>query len=162
MSEADQELDEMLSAYVDGELSAEDEQQLQRRLEAEPSAEPNLVATIEALRADRTTRAALWKSCEPDEAAVARLLERVDRAIDRQTVWSYRLSKIRIVSAAAACIVLGVLIGRVTFGPAAGRPVDSVLPRAPGVGQVNVTNPVAAPVPAQVRIVDGRGQQVLL
>src|SRR5207247_10391865 len=122
MAEVDQQLDELFSAYVDGELSPAEQETLSRRLEAEPA----LAAAVEAFRADRTARAALWQSCEPDEAAVGRLIDRVDRAIDRHTVWSYRLSRIRIASAAAACIVLGVGIGRLTFGPGARQPVDRV------------------------------------
>jgi anti-sigma factor RsiW len=157
MAEVDQQLDEMLSAYVDGELSPAEQETLTRRLEAEPT----LATAIEALRAGRAARAALWQSCEPDEAAVGRLIDRVDRAIDRHTVWAYRLSRIRIASAAAACIVLGIIIGRVTFGPGAAQPVDRLVTQGSVTGQT-VSNPIIPEVPVQVRIVDGRGQQVMI
>src|ERR671913_63264 len=45
-------------------------------------------------------------------ARLARLVAKVDAAVDRETSWSYRISTFRRVAAAAACIVLGVLIGR--------------------------------------------------
>jgi hypothetical protein len=153
MADVDQEFDELLSAYVDGELSADEEQQVRARLETEPA----LVATVEALRADRRARAALWQSCEPDEAAVQRLIDRVDRAIDRQTVWSYRLSKTRTLSAAAACIVVGLLVGRMTFGPRGG-PVEPIMGPQGSGGVMPVDHPILRSAPAQVRIVDGRGQ----
>src|SRR5690348_5379612 len=142
MAEVDPEF-EMLSAFVDGELSADEETSLRHRLEAEPE----LAAAIEALRADRKVRSALWASYEPDEATVQRLIDRVDRAIDRNTVWSYRLSRIRTASAAAACIVVGILIGRITLGPGAGPPVNPVLTQGP-VPQTNVVNPTLPQAPA--------------
>jgi anti-sigma factor RsiW len=156
MAEVDQEFDELLSAYVDGELSADEELRVRQRLETEPQ----LVANVEALRADRRARGALWQSCEPDEAAVQRLIDRVDRAIDRQTVWSHRLSQIRTFGAAAACIVLGVLIGRVTLGPQGG-PITPVASPGKTIAGQTVSNPLLPPAPAQVRIVDGRGQQII-
>jgi hypothetical protein len=115
---------------------------------------------VEALRGDRRARAALWQSCEPDEAAVQRLVDRVDHAIDRQTAWSYRLSRIRTIGAAAACIMIGVLIGRVTLGPQGG-PIAPVGTPGKTIDGVRVSNPVLPPAPAQVRIVDGRGQQII-
>jgi len=157
MSDVDQEFDELLSAYVDGELSADEELRVRQRLEVEPQ----LVAAVESLRADRRARGALWQSCEPDEPAVQRLIDRVDRAIDRETVWAYRLSKIRSVSAAAACIVLGVLVGRVTLGPRAGQPITPIA-QPTNLNTTTVGNPVSVPAPAQVRILDGRGQQVMI
>jgi hypothetical protein len=155
MAEADQEFDELLSAYVDGELSADEERRVRQRLETEP----HLVAAVEALRADRRARAALWQSCEPNEAAVQHLVDRVDRAIDRQTVWSYRLSRLRTFGAAAACIVLGVLIGRVTLGPQGGNPIAPVATPGNSIDGMRVSSNILppAPAPAQVRIVDGRG-----
>jgi len=159
MADVDENLDELLSAFVDGELSTEEELALRPRLESEPA----LVAAIEALRADRSVRSALWKTYEPNEATVGRLIDRVDRAIDRQTVWSHRLSKIRTISAAAACIVLGVMIGRVTFGPHAGRPVDSLVTQGPINGGTTVSFPtVPQPAPTLVRIVDGNGRPLTL
>src|SRR5262245_61665012 len=122
---------EMLSAFIDGELSAEESATLQVRV----AADPKLASAIEQLRADRTVRAALWQSFEPDEAAVGRLIDKVDRSIDRQTVWAHRLANLRIISSVAACIVVGLLIGRVTFGPRGG-PID------PGTTSMSPAMPV--------------------
>src|SRR4051812_43662603 len=110
MSMTDQDL-ELLEAYVDGELSGADEEELRRRLDAEPA----LAAALETLRAEAHVRSQVWKGYEPDEAAVRRLISRVDASVDRNTIWAHRLSKIRTYGSAAACIVVGVLIGRVTF-----------------------------------------------
>ncbi len=154
MPDVDQEFDELLSAYVDGELSADEERRVQQRLEAEP----HLVAAVEALRADRRARAALWQSCEPDEASVQRLVNGVDHAIDRQTAWAYRLSRLRSISAAAACIIVGVMIGRFTFGPGAAQPINPIAGTPTPVVGTPVVNPLLQSPPAQVRIVDGKGK----
>jgi anti-sigma factor RsiW len=153
MAEVDQEFDELLSAYVDGELSADEELRVRQRLETEPQ----LVAAVEALRADRRARAALWQSCEPDEAAVQRLVDRVDLAIDRQTAWSHRMSQFRGIAAAAACLFIGVMIGRVTLGTQGGNAIAPVSTPGTVVPGTAVSNPIL-PAPAQVRIVDGRGR----
>jgi len=159
-SQADQEM-ELLSAYIDGELSAEESAALQLRV----SADPSLASAIEQLRADRVVRSALWQNFEPDEAAVGRLIDRVDRAIDRQTVWTHRLANLRIIGSAAACIIVGLFIGRVAFGPRGG-PIDSTVAGSsmPIGGVQPVVAPVGsqAPAPAQVRIVDSNNNPVAL
>jgi anti-sigma factor RsiW len=159
MPEVDSEL-ETLDAFIDGELSAGEVETLRRRLEAEPE----LAAELEAMRADRTMRTALWASYAPTEAQVGRLIDRVDHAIDRQTVWSYRLSRIRVGSAAAACILLGLLIGRVTFGTrGTALPISGATAAVPSAGVTTVNNqlPLANPnPPVQFRIVDGNGQPI--
>jgi anti-sigma factor RsiW len=158
--QADQEM-ELLSAFIDGELSPQEEATLRDRL----SADPSLASAIETLRADRAVRAALWPTFEPDEAAVGRLIDRVDRSIDRQTIWTHRLANLRVISSAAACIIVGLFIGRVAFGPRGG-PIDgSNLPivAGPQVQTVMAPAPGApAPVPAQVRVVDSNNNPVML
>ena len=157
--QADQEM-ELLSAFIDGELSSEEEATLRERM-----AEANLASAIETLRAERAVRAALWPTFEPNEAAVGRLIERVDRSIDRQTVWAHRLANLRIISSAAACIVVGLFIGRVAFGPRGG-PIDGnnmPIVAGPQVQTVSAPAPGApAPVPAQVRVVDSNNNPVTL
>src|SRR5690349_663987 len=111
---------EQLEAYVDGELSTSDEDALRARL----AAEPILAEAMRRVRADRDIRMAVWKGYEPDEAAVARLIARIDASVDRTTNWAYTLRNLKRVSAAAACIVLGVLIGRVGNQ-------DSMMPNGP-------------------------------
>ena len=151
---------EQLEAYVDGELSTTEEDALRARL----AAEPILAEAMRRVRADRDIRMAVWKGCEPSEAAVARLIAKVDAAVDRTSNWSYKLSTLRRVSAAAACIVLGVLIGRAGDGIGGGGnmmpsgPVASVPSGgggAPARGmQTNVSHPIEFP------IVDEQGRPV--
>jgi anti-sigma factor RsiW len=154
--QADSEM-ELLSAYIDGELSAEESATLQARV----SANPKLSSAIEQLRADRSVRSALWQSFEPDEVAVGRLIDRVDRAIDRQTAWAHRLANLRIISSAAACIVVGLFIGRVAFGPRGG-PIDATSSSAPIGGVQTIVGPAPVTTPAQVRIVDSNNNPVAL
>jgi anti-sigma factor RsiW len=149
---ADQEM-ELLSAFIDGELSSDEAATLQARV----SADPTVAAAIEQLRADRTVRAALWSSFEPDEAAVGRLVDKVDRSIDKQTVWAYRLSNLRIITSVAACILVGLFMGHVAFGPRGG-PIDGATALAPAAAPAVTT--VSAP--AQVRIVDSKNNPVTL
>jgi hypothetical protein len=148
---------ELLETYLDGELSTHEEDALRQRMAGDPA----LAAAMETVKAEREVRALVWKSCEPTEASIRRLISRVDAAVDRHTVWAYRLSKLRIASAAAACIVLGILIGRVgNSGPGS--------PEGPGLAQLNhgqqgipgqpgITN-VSAPV--ELPIVDESGQSM--
>ncbi|MEA2710452.1 MAG: hypothetical protein QOF78_3053 [Phycisphaerales bacterium] len=143
---------EQLEAYVDGELSTTEEDALRARL----SAEQILGEAMRRVRADRDIRMAVWKGYEPSEATVQRLAARVDAAVDRNTNWSYRLSNLKRLSAAAACIVLGVLIGRVgnqgavmPSGTIAQVPVGRGVP-----GPTMVSNPIEFP------IVNEQGQSV--
>jgi anti-sigma factor RsiW len=125
---------EQLELYVDGELTTTEEDALRARM----AAEPILAEMMKAVRADREIRLAVWKSCEPSEPAVQRLIAHVDAAVDRNTVWSYRLRTLRRASAVAACVVFGILVGRVGNQGA-------MMPGSPdrnGVsGQTMVSNP---------------------
>ena len=155
---------ELLETYVDGELSGADEEELRRRLDAEPA----LAAALETLRAEAHVRSQVWKGYEPDEASVRRLIERVDASVDRNTIWAHRLSKIRTVSAAAACIVLGVLIGRVTFSSGHGTGdngqaiTNTTSVKMPGGQPRLVTVPPQQGGPVQFRIVDSNGNPITL
>jgi len=107
-------------------------------------------------------RTALWASYAPSEAQVGRLIDRVDHAIDRQTIWAYRLSRLRVGSAAAACIMVGLLVGRMTFGTrGSALPISNSTAAVPSVTTVNnqLPAPNTAP-PVQVRILDGNGQPI--
>jgi hypothetical protein len=147
---------EQLEAYVDGEMSTGEEDALRARMQAEPM----LAEAMRRVRADRDIRMAVWKGYEPDEAAVARLVAKVDASVDRTTNWAYTLRNLKRVSAAAACIVLGVLIGRVgnqdSMTPSGGA-ITTVSNGGGGAGrgmQTNVSNPIEFP------IVNERGQAV--
>ena len=100
---------EQLEAYLDGELSTTEEDALRARM----AADPLLAEAMKALRADRDIRMAVWKGYEPNEASVQRVVARVESGVDRNFAWAHRLSNLRRVSAAAACIVFGILVGRV-------------------------------------------------
>jgi hypothetical protein len=83
--------------------------------------DPALGDTLSELKAQRAVRAAVWQSNEPDAAAADRLMWRVRGAIlqekqqenvpQRTRFWSqWRISSVG--SAAAACLVLGFMFGR--------------------------------------------------
>jgi hypothetical protein len=161
MSLNDQDL-ELLEAYVDGELDGADDQELRHRLDSEPA----LSAALETLRAEAHVRAAVWKGYEPDEQAIRRLIARIDTSVDRNTIWAHRLSKIRMVSAAAACVVLGLLLGRISLP--GGAPVNS----APSIsnttsvdlplnGQPRMVTPDQSG-PVRFRIVDDKGNPIAI
>src|SRR5688572_23871510 len=153
---------EQLEAYVDGELSTTDEDALRARI----AAEPILGEAMRRVRADRDIRMAVWKGYEPNEAAVTRLVAKVDAAVDRNTNWSYKLSTLKRVSAAAACIVLGVLIGRVGNQGAVmpNSPVAQAPGGAGGAGNGNngggVRGPTMVSNPIEFPIVNEQGQPV--
>ena len=157
---------EQLEAYVDGELSTTEEDALRARLQAEPI----LAEAMRRVRADREIRMAVWKGFEPNEASVARLIAKVDAAVDRNTNWSFKLSTLRRVSAAAACIVLGVLIGRAgnDVGGAGGRmgsgsgAVAQYAPASGGAGNGGgaVRGPTMVSNPIEFPIVDEHGRPV--
>jgi len=106
MSLSDPDL-EMLESYLDGELSGSEGDALIDRLRREPQ----LAGALETLKGERAVRVAIWQSCEPSEASVERLMGRVERKIDNHWMWTRRLSKLRVLSGAAACILVGVLMG---------------------------------------------------
>jgi hypothetical protein len=99
---------ELLDAHLDGELPAVEAAALRERLQNDVE----LATALEALRADRSTREMVWQSFEPSEESVDRLVARVQRKIDSHWAWSERLVKLRPLTAAAACLLIGVLIGR--------------------------------------------------
>ena len=99
---------QQLEAYVDGELTTTEEDGLRARM----AADPLLAEAMKAVRADRDIRMAVWKGYEPDEASISRLVARVDAGVDRNLAWAHRLTNLRRASAAAACILLGILVGR--------------------------------------------------
>ena len=142
---------EQLEAYVDGELSTTEEDALRARM----AADPLLAEAMKAVRKDREIRLAVWKGYEPTEQSVQRVIARVDEAVDRDLNWTYRLSGFRRVAAVAACIVLGILVGRVGNQGA-------VMPNQPiglaggGAGGATfVSNPTL-----EFPIVNERGQRV--
>jgi hypothetical protein len=157
MADVDQEFDELLSAYVDGELSADEEQRVRQRLEAEPQ----LVAA--SSRSAPTAAAA--RRCG---RAASRMKRRCSGWSTRSTARSigrrsgrYRLSKIpqhfrrRRRAFSSACWSVASRMDRgADRSPRLRPPATPSNPRA--------SPPHAPDCPAQVRILDGRGQQVMI
>jgi anti-sigma factor RsiW len=142
---------ELLETYLDGELPTDAAAALTQKL----SLSPELAGGLELLRAERAARAQAWRSFEPGALELDRLAERLERAIGQQPlhpVWNRVLSIGRVVTAAAACIVMGIAIGRI------GSARDAVL--APGTmgGQVAGPSGAAPQVPADVILTDDTGR----
>ena len=102
----DSDLD-LLETYLDGDLPVSEAEGLWRRL----AVEPELIAVLDELRAQRSMRMAAWTSMEPTEQAALALKQRVAGSVRRQRTldWAYRGA--RYFTAAAACIVVGFGVG---------------------------------------------------
>ena len=106
MAVSEQDL-ELLETYLDGELPGAEVDALIDRLRMDPA----LASAMETAKAERQVRMGIWTSCEPSEASVQRLLSGVQRKVDNHWSWASRLSKLRMVTGAAACILIGVFMG---------------------------------------------------
>ena len=120
MSASDTDL-ELLDAHLDGELPAEQAEELRVRLDVDPS----LAAALEALRAERGVRQQAWRSMEPaDDAAVDRFADRAiaaTRSTSRRERFDFVLTKLKQVAAAAACVAIGFSVGWLGRGGDIGR-----------------------------------------
>lgn len=142
---------ETLEAYLDGELPAPEGDALIDRLRSEPT----LASALQALQAEREVRGTVWRSFEPSDATVQKLIGRVEKKINNHWSWASRLSNLRMVSGAAACIMVGVWVGW------AGRGRNSPQPdaRAPVFHGANNAG-VASSGPVEVPLVDEYGHVV--
>jgi anti-sigma factor RsiW len=127
---------ELLEAYLDGELPAEESATLRQRLQGDLA----LASAMESLSSDRLSRIAAFRSFEPSEAVAQRVVMRIEGAVDRESIWSGRLSKLRAVSAAAACILVGFIVGWVGRGTGANGQQDNLF-----LANGTSANPVVAP-----------------
>lgn len=160
MTESDVEILEM---YLDDALSDQDLAAVAKRL----ADEPVMAAELERLRGERDLRRQLFASMEPTDAAVERLLGRVDESIRRRTWWERQLKWGRWATAAAACVVFGFTAGYLgrSTSPQQGTGI-AVNPTAPVEqvadsgehGQINFVGRVAGP--AQVQLTDDSGKVV--
>jgi anti-sigma factor RsiW len=109
VSEHDQEL---LETYLDNELLGEERDQMRARLRREPA----LAAALEQLTRDRQLRYQAFFAMDREVAATAgasteQIARSLRQAAVREVAWSNRRSIFRQLSAAAACIVVGLLVG---------------------------------------------------
>lgn len=120
MSVSDNDL-ELLEMWLDGELSAEESLALTARLESEPA----LAGALKQLRAERALRQPFWDSLQTDPASAEAVIGRVQASMDRRRVWSMQVRWMSAVASAAACLVVGLMIGRFLLAPAPTTPAGN-------------------------------------
>lgn len=111
---------ELLEGSLDGELSVLEEEALRDRM----NVEPELAAVLESLRSEREARRSAFIAMEPGDAAVERfnrLASREIQRIDRETFWRRTSGRLRVVGAAAACLVIGFSVARIVDSGALNR-----------------------------------------
>jgi hypothetical protein len=99
---------DLLESYLDGELAMTEAEGLWRRL----SVESELSAMLDQLRADREIRLAVWGAMEPADRAAAAVNNRITASMRRQNMWAWSRTATNFVAAAAACLMIGIGIGR--------------------------------------------------
>lgn len=147
MSLSDSDL-ELLESHLDGELTIAEDEALRERM----NIEPELAAVLETLRSERDARRRAFVAMEPDDAAVEgfnRYATREIQRIDRETFWKNTASRLRVVAAAAACLVIGFSVGRIAD--------SGVLDRQPGQ---NVATADPGKPFVEVLLTDEGGQQL--
>jgi hypothetical protein len=128
---------ELLEAYLDGELpQGPTRDALVQRLEADRA----LAEALEALRAERFVRAQAFQSMEPDERSAEQFAWVTTQSLRHgshagsplhRDFWTWSNTALRTISAAAACVVIGFLIGFMTRGTPSSAPVPGPDPSAP-------------------------------
>jgi hypothetical protein len=135
---------EHLEEYLDGALAPDEVERLNVRL----AADPELAATLDELRAERETRALLWRANEPSPAQANAFAERVlttARRTRREFNWGRLGRYAQFGSAAAACLLLGFFFG--WLGRDRSNTNFANFPgNAPTVNQVS-TNPIVSTSP---------------
>lgn len=155
---------ETLDAFLDGELPGDEAAALQRRIDAEPA----LASALQSLRQERGVRAQSWRAMEPSPASIQRLMSAVEHKLDNYANWAQRLRNLKRITAAAACIVVGFLVGwmgRGTHTAPVNGPAVAVVhhqpgPVAPLTSPTAPTVTVASGTPVQVPLVDEYGHVV--
>jgi hypothetical protein len=108
------------------------------------------------LRAQRGSRSAFFKTCEPGNAEVNRVLQRVDGSLRRQVNWTKRLGTLRYIGSAAACLFVGFMISHV-LRPA--TPHDEIIPGPAIFSNTNTESVTHGPV-YQVVLQDESGNVI--
>jgi anti-sigma factor RsiW len=122
---------QLLEAYLDDELSADEVEALRDRL----IDEPDMATTLAEMREARSTRQKVFASMEPGELTVSDAVADVQHAIRGRVRWGGRLREGMRYVAAAACVVLGVMIGTRVNRPTTG---NGVMPVAGAGGPTNL------------------------
>jgi anti-sigma factor RsiW len=105
VSEADLDL---LDSYLDDELTFADADELRERL----ASEAELGEALEQLRRQRELRATLWRSMEPDQKTAQQFSWRVRGLMRRDARWGRWMHSTRVAGATAACLLIGIFVGR--------------------------------------------------
>jgi len=103
----DQDL-QLLEAYLDDELSADEVEALRDRL----IDEPELAGALAEVREGREARQKVFAAMEPGELAVSDSVAGMQRAIRGRMRWGGRVRESLRYVAAAACVTVGVWIGQ--------------------------------------------------
>jgi hypothetical protein len=140
---------EQLEEYLDGALAPDEVERLNVRL----AADPELAELLDELRAERETRALVWRANEPTQASATALADRVITAAHRNTRREFNWGRLgrsaQFGSAAAACLLLGFFFG--WLGRDRGQTNFGGFPsNAPALNQVSTAGPIVsdpAPTP---------------
>jgi hypothetical protein len=137
---------EQLEEYLDGALSPDEVERLNARL----GADPELADLLDELRAERVTRALIWRANEPSAAQANAFADRVIMTARRNTRREFNWGGIgrsaQFGSAAAACLLLGFFFG--WLGRDRGQTnFAGFTSSAPTVNQVSVGPIVSDPAP---------------
>ncbi len=146
---------EQLEQFLDGTLEPVAVLQLQARL----NSDSELASALTELKSQRAVRSAVWQLIDPDSASAERLVWRIKGAMLNQEravavkskfTWnSWRITSVS--SAAAACVILGFMFGRVGHNnPTTFIPSALTSGETNGSALVQYSHPVQSPIPAQV------------
>ena len=103
---------DLLESYLDDELTGRELEALRQRL----SSEPQLATAIDELKSQRQMRQQFFAACEPDQASVERLVQSVNQNVTRELAWSERNRSLRSWGSLAACLLVGLFLGRAMRG----------------------------------------------
>jgi anti-sigma factor RsiW len=105
----DEDQAELLEAYLDGALSPDAVESVRARLAQDPA----LAAELEQLRSGRAVRVSIFAAMEGDERLADRMLARARADVKAHAKPRRWTTAVRYALAAAACLVIGFVAGRV-------------------------------------------------
>jgi anti-sigma factor RsiW len=154
VSETDREL---LECYLDDELSLAQADELRERMVGEPA----LAAELEQLRQARTIRSQVWRTMEPTQHEAEQFAWRVRGKLRGGYRWQQWWGQLRIAGAAAACILIGIMVGRAAddLGRPIGVPADGAFLVDAAAAQQNPQQNSTQPI-YRVSLTDPTGRLV--